>query len=195
MMSKHSWFTSAGLALIAVSLGVGCVKAPQTEFAPGALADPASSAEPLLRDARAFGARGDHLRAEQYLNAALAQGASEQRVLPLLVRTCIADQRYRDAVQYLEDHLRRHPSDRSARFLLASVQFSLGHTELARKGFALVVAADPDQASAQYALAVLLRDDVGDLTEADRHFREYLRVSPQGEHAEEARGSLLVDVQ
>jgi TolA-binding protein len=125
----------------------------------------------------------------------LAQGASEQRVLPLLVRTCIADQRYRDAVQYLEDHLRRHPSDRAARFLLASVQYSLGHTEPARKGFALVVAADPDQASAQYALAVLLRDEVGDLTEADRHFREYLRVSPQGEHAEEARGSLLLDVQ
>jgi tetratricopeptide (TPR) repeat protein len=188
-----------GSRLLVLALWLGgataCVKAPSeaTALAPSAPAGP-TAVTSLLEHARGFEAAGDHLRAEQYLNAALLQGAEERTVLPLLVRACVTDQRFRDAAQYLEDHLRRHPSDAGARLLLGSLLHSLGQAEPARRQLALVVAADPNRAEAQYALALVLRDDLGDVAEADRHFREYLRLRPLGEHAEEARGSLLSDV-
>ncbi len=53
----------------------------------------------------------------------------------------------------------------------------------------------PDMAPAHFALGVLLRDEQGDLVQADLHFREYLRLDPRGAHVDEARGSLLKLVQ
>jgi tetratricopeptide (TPR) repeat protein len=188
MVLKYASRAALSAALFCAS---GCVKAPNAQLEPGATASRASSAEALIERAATFAAMNDQLRAEQYLNAALLEGGDERRILPLLLRACIADQRYRDAVQYVENHLRRHPSQHAARFLLASLQLAIGQTELARKELQAVVAADPDHGEAQYALAVLLRDDSGDPAEADRHFREYLRLRPEGVHAEEARGSLL----
>jgi tetratricopeptide (TPR) repeat protein len=191
-MTERSLDKLRALIFAAIIVAPGCWHARGAELASGNSTERASHAEALIAQADSFGARGDYLRAEQYLNAALAQGADETRLLPLVVRICIADQRYRDAAQYLENHLRRHPTDRAAGFLLASVHFSLGHVELARKELAALVAADPSRADAHYALAVLLRDEAGDLADANRHFREYLRLNPKGAHAEEARGSLLV---
>jgi tetratricopeptide (TPR) repeat protein len=187
----------AAIRWVTVGLGLGlsataCVRAPNTQLALST--EPPSIGPSLLQQARGFEAAGDHLRAEQYLNAALLQGAEERMVLPLLVAACVADQRYRDATQYLEDHLRRHPSDTSGRLLLGSLQHSLGQAEAARRQLWLVVSADPSRSDAHYALAIVLRDDLADVSGADQHFREYLRLSPDGEHAEEARGSLLLEV-
>jgi hypothetical protein len=47
--------------------------------------------------------------------------------------------------------------------------------------------------NAHYALAVLSRDE-NDPVGADKHFREYLRLAPNGPHAEEAQASLLESV-
>jgi len=47
------------------------------------------------------------------------------------------------------------------------------------------------QAQAHYLLGVVARDSENDVVEADRHFREYLRIEPNGSHAEEAKASLL----
>ena len=52
-------------------------------------------------------------------------------------------------------------------------------------------AESPENVEARYVLAVVLRDEVGDLDAADLEFREYLRLAPKGSHAEEAHGSLL----
>jgi hypothetical protein len=49
----------------------------------------------------------------------------------------------------------------------------------------------PRHADAHYALAVLLRDELGNHSQADAHFRAYLELRPEGEHAEEASESLL----
>jgi Tfp pilus assembly protein PilF len=134
------------------------------------------------------------MRAEQYLTAALAGGASEKRLLPLLLRACIADERYRSATQYLEEHLRRHPTEHNARFLLASLYLGLDQIELAKKELEVVLGTNPDHAEAHYALATLLRDATASHREADFHFRAYLALRPTGVHAEEARGSLLIRI-
>jgi tetratricopeptide (TPR) repeat protein len=151
----------------------------------------AASAGDLVERARAFSAAGDHLRAEQYLSAALSQGADERRVLPLLLASCVADQRYRDGLQHVESYVRRHPRDHGARFLLATLQLALGRFDRGIEELRGVVAVAPRHAEAHYALAVVLRDQLGDAAGADRHFRAYLSLRPSGAHAEEARGSLL----
>jgi tetratricopeptide (TPR) repeat protein len=183
----------AWLAGVAAGLAQLACHAPA---APGAAAPAlasarAATAADLVERARVFSASGDHLRAEQYLAAALSQGADERRLLPLLLAACVADQRYRDGLQHVESYVRRHPRDHGARFLLATLQLALGRFERGVEELEGVLAVAPRHAEAHHALAVVLRDQLGDMAGADRHFRAYLRLRPSGSHAEEARGSLL----
>lgn len=147
--------------------------------------------EKLIARGKAFGEIGDYTRAEQYLAAALAQGADPKQVLPLLLRVCIAERRYRVAIDYAEPELRKSPRDYRLRFVLASLYTTIGDTAAARGQLQRALDDNPSFAPVHFALAVLLRDQEGDLVEADVHFREYLRLEPEGSHAEEARGSLL----
>jgi tetratricopeptide (TPR) repeat protein len=188
--------TTKMLVLLALTAGLGGCAA---RTAPrSATANAAAEQQERRRTAAEFVERaiffariGDVNRAEQYLNAALERGADENRVFPVLLRVCIKDGRYRAAAGYAENYLRRHPQNHSLRFVLATLYVGLGDSPKARQQFERVIAAVPEHAHAHYAYAVLLRDYDGDYDRADRHFREYLRLSPGGAHSEEATGSLL----
>jgi Flp pilus assembly protein TadD len=106
----------------------------------------------------------------------------------------VRDKQYRAASLAAENHLRKHPADVSLRFVAGTLHASLGDAVSARRDFEEVIAREPSNAEAHYALAVSLRDDKGDLVAADEHFRHYLKLSPDGAHAEEARGLLLSSV-
>ena len=148
----------------------------------------------LLDRGKAFASIGDTTRAEQYFAAAIAQGGNESAVLPLLLSVCISDGRYRVAIEYAEQYLKAHPNDLRVRFLLGTVYEAVGDTVSARSNLQAVVDAHPEDAEAQYALAILFRDGDHDPVSADPHFREYLRLNPRGAHAEEAQASLLKSV-
>ena len=150
-----------------------------------------STADKLLDRGRAFASVGDSTRAEEYLVAALEQGASPKEVLPLLMNVCISAGRYRVAIQYAETHLRKHPDDARTRLVVGTLYAALGENKPARENLELAVEQRPNDPNAHYALAVLARDGDNDLVEADKHFREYLRLDPNGAHAEEAKSSLL----
>ena len=145
----------------------------------------------LVDRGRAFWSVGDTTRAEDYLTAALDQGADPKQVLPLLLEICVQTGRYRSAIQHAENHLRKHPEDTRTRFVLGTLYAAIGETKDAKSALETVVAQEPNQPQAHYALAVLERDNENDLVAADVHFREYLRIEPKGSHAEEARASLL----
>lgn len=145
----------------------------------------------LMQHARALAQNADYTRAEQYLNLALQSGRDEAEVTPLLIDVCIQDQRYRAALQYAQEHLRRHPRAYRLRFVEATLLSALGDVAQAREELEKVLNVSPDHADAHYSLAVLLRDDLGNRLEADQHFRSYLRLAPRGAHAEEAGESLL----
>ena len=147
----------------------------------------------LVAEARAFWRVGDLTRAEEYFAAAIESGGDEAKIIPQLLSVCVQDGRYRVAITYAENHLRRHPNDVNARFVLGTLYAAVGEVPEARTELERVVAARPAEAQAHFALAVLIRDQ-GNRAEADRHFREYLRLAPQGQHAEEARASLLQTV-
>jgi len=133
----------------------------------------------------------DYTRAEQYLNLATKHGGDPAQVMPLLIDVCVRDQRYRAALQYAEEHLRRHPRAYRLRYIEATLLRALGDIGKSRQELQRVLDASPEYADAHYSMAVLLRDQLSSYVEADRHFREYLRLAPRGQHAEEAGDSLL----
>lgn len=150
-----------------------------------------ATTDKLVDRGKAFATMGDTTRAEEYLTAALDQGANPRDVLPLLLQICVQTGRYRSALQHGENHLRVHPDDVRTRFVVGTLYLAVGETKDAKSNLETVVSARPKDAKAHYALAVLARDSENDVVSADRHFREYLRIEPTGAHAEEARASLL----
>jgi predicted Zn-dependent protease len=134
---------------------------------------------------------GDFTRAEQYLAAALDEGAPANVVLPRLIRVCVTAGHERAAINYAAPELRRHPNNVWLRFVVAELRLVTGDSSGARTDLEQVEAAEPESSAPHYAMARLLRDHFSDVVGADREFRAYLRLAPEGDHAEEARASLL----
>ncbi len=150
--------------------------------------------ERLIASARAFARVGDLTRAEQYYAAAIETGGDEAKIIPELLKVCVQDGRYRVAITYAENYTRRHPNDVSARFVLGTLYAAVGEVPEARAELERVIVLRPSEPQVHFALAILMRDGQKDRVEAEKHFREYLRLAPQGAHAEEARASLLQTV-
>lgn len=137
---------------------------------------------------------GDLTRAEQYFVAALRAGGDERALTKRLFVVCVADGRFPAAASYGEDYLRKHPGDTELRYALGTVYIALGDAPIARSTLEQVVEERPELAGAHYALATVMRGQGDALLEADRHFREYIRLEPDGPYAEAARASLLKSV-
>ena len=174
-----------------------------------------SDAKTLVERGKAFAAIGDHTRAEEYLASGIEAGADPRDVLPLLMDVCVKTGRYRSAIQHGENHLRKHPHDMRTRVMVGALYAAINESSRAKEQLEQVVRPDafpiattsPDaggrsaepssngpvrlQAQAHYLLAVVARDSDNDVVGADRHFREYLRIEPNGSHAEEAQAALL----
>ncbi len=174
------------------TLAVACVKTPGAELREG-MKVVANERDPnrLVRAAEAFLALGDFARAAQYYLAGLEEGAEERAVVPRLIEVYVRDKQYRAAVHAGENYLQKHPQETPLRFVIANLRAALGDGTTAKKELEQVLREEPANANAHYALAVLLRDAASDLSRADEHFREYLKLLPAGPHADEARGSLL----
>jgi Tfp pilus assembly protein PilF len=171
---------------------VGCARTPgEKAQADIATLHAEATAQKLADRGKGFAAVGDSTRAEEYLAAALDAGADPKEILPLLLSVCVQTGRYRSAIQHAENQLRRHPDDVRTKFVLGTLYAAIGENKEARSRLEEVVVARPDDSRAHYALAVLIRDADNDPVGADQHFREYLRLEPNGAHAEEARASLL----
>ena len=149
--------------------------------------------EKLFARGRAYASVADHTRAEQYLAAAIDAGGDPREILPLLLRVCVAEKRYRVAIDYTERYLKKQPADHRMRLVLGTLLVNVGEVEPAASQLDRVLEEAPHLAQAHYARAVLARDE-GDAVTADRHFREYLRLEPRGDHVAEAKGSLLKSV-
>ena len=179
--------SSARLLVLVPLLACGPSLATDAEEPPG---DPIASvdASELFQRGVALAQRGDHIRAEQYLSAAIARGAPEARVLPVLLRVCIAGSRLRMALSYAQPYLLEHPNDWSLRYLVASIHRALGETTEATESLERVVAAVPDEPAPHYLLGVLLAEH--DEHGAREHLERYLELDPSGPRAGAAAEAL-----
>jgi tetratricopeptide (TPR) repeat protein len=161
---------------------------PDPERTPDPLAS--VSGRDLFERGRALAARGESIRAEQYLTAAIDRGYPEQEAMPLVIRACVSSSRLSSALGYAEPYLRRHPQDWSLRFLVATLEVGLDRVDDARANFEHVVADAPDAPEPHFALAMLLRDDLHLEDEARPLLERYLELAPEGRHAPEVRAAL-----
>ena len=183
------------VAIAVLSLAACTPKAPESKVARDIkIVREENKPERLFEKAKAFHQIGDLTRAEQYYAAALEQGYPEAKVLPLLLHVCIESSRFQVAIEYAEPALKKNPRDYRLRTVVASLYSAIGYHTRARTYYETALEDEPNDATAHYALAVLLRDEFKDVVSADKHFREYLRVAPEGPHAQEAKGSLLKEV-
>ena len=195
---KSSWTVSTVLAVATIATlfaVVACgppVRPPAAEQSAKVRSE--SSHEKLVARGKAFAQVGDLIRAEQYLSSALDHGADPDDVMPLLLRVCFQSGHFRTFIDRAQEYLITHPNNVPLRFLLGSLLIEVAHDYgAARDHLERVVADDPTHAEAHYALAVVAREQL-DLVRADRHCREYLRLSPDGPFADDARSSLLESV-
>lgn len=183
-MKLHKSLLICGLALGLGGCGHDAVSADRA-----ALKHEVSAAE-LMRKGEASAELGDMTRAEQYFVMAQRAGADSSRVVRRLLVVCIADNRYPVALEYAEQHLRRHPGDVDVRFVAASLKAASGALAEARQMMLEVLRARPHWAEAHYALASVLHQTGDQLQLADEHDLEYLKLSPAGPYAEAARDRL-----
>jgi tetratricopeptide (TPR) repeat protein len=178
------------VVLGALLLSAGCYNSSKVEDQVDTFQEE-QTPEKLLARGRAFANVGDFTRAEQYLSAALDSDADPKVVLPLLLRVCVAEQRYRAAIAYAEPQLKQVPEDYRLRFVIASLYVTIGEKDVAWEHLKQVATERPSYPEVHFAMGMLAIESEGDPVEADGHFREYLRLEPNGSHAAEARSHLL----
>jgi tetratricopeptide (TPR) repeat protein len=146
------------------------------------------SAEWSFQQGRAAMARGDTVRAEQYIALALQRGYDERAALPLLIEACLKSSRLRAALNHAEPYLRKYPEAHELRYLVATIHAALGATDRALRELERLLREHEQHADAHYLLGVLRSEADPALTA--RHFRRYLELAPDGSHAGDVRGEL-----
>ncbi len=154
------------------------------------LRHPHMPARELFDRGLALAKAGQLVRAEQYVSLAVASGYPQERALPVLIGVCLSSSRLRAALNYAEPYLTHHPDAWALRHLVAAIYAALGQPKRARGELEKVVRDHPSYAPAHYLLAVTLRDEYRDVVATRHSFKAYLRHSPDGEHAAEARAWL-----
>lgn len=130
-------------------------------------------------------AEGDSVRAEQYLAAALREGHEWREALPPLLRVCLTGSRLRAGLNYATPYLRSHPDELWLRYLVATVYLGLGQPLRAREHLHAIRGKAPYQDRTEYLLGQTEWEGFGNAAAAAAHFREYLRLEPNGTNARE----------
>lgn len=198
-MQRSKGTIGAPIVFLVTSLLVGCGR--PTPASPAET--PASAGQKsgdkdaafLLEQGRAYAEVGDSLRAQQYFAASLKAGADEKVAFPLLLRACVEQKNYRLAAEYAEAALARHPKNARLRFLSGALHGTLGDTARSRERLERAAKELPRDAEVQFTVGVFFRDDAADVVSADRYFRQYLALAPDGTHVEEAKSSLMERVE
>lgn len=192
MIEQQTQWASASVMFVSLAMTIaGC--APAKHPVQIQMETMRKEQEPslLFERGKAYLAIGDITRAEEYLSSSIEAGYDARKAMPHLLKACVLGSRFRQALDHGEAYLRKNPDDLDATFVLGTVHSALGQAAEAKVYLAKVLKARPDNAEIHYALATIYRDIDKDPIMSDKHFREYLRIDPKGEHAREARGNLL----
>lgn len=124
-----------GLALLACAyVSLGCAHADRSAQSAQAPRSGEASLAPQALAERGLSllARGDYVRAEQYLQLALRAGHPDQPLIVPLLQTCVASGRFRAALMHAERYLALHPRAWRVRYVKGAIHRALGQPEQAR---------------------------------------------------------------
>jgi len=93
---------------------------------------PELRASALAESGRAWIARGDYVRAEQYLQLAWQAGHPEAELIGPLLQACIASNRFRAALAHTDRYLARHARAWRVRYVKSALLRALGQPAAAR---------------------------------------------------------------
>ena len=179
------------LALLALALVLGCQRADIRKTTSAEAVVPNVTPAALFEVALLHARRGDSLRAEQYLSAARAYGYDEAAATYWLVRVCLEAGRYQSARTHAIEYLRDHPGHWVLRLVVATIHEALGDLARARTELERVVESEPLEPLGHYRLAMLYRRlESSPESRTQSHLEAYLKLAPQGAHAEEVRDAL-----
>lgn len=184
------------LAVIGCFAGaLGCAGASSSTRTP--TPDPLADveADELYGHGLGMAERGDLVRAEQYILAAIEKGFDRGEALPSLLRVCIASQRYAIALRHANPYLQEHPEDWALRYLVATLHLAIGSEERARTELEKVIRDAPEQAVPYYTLGMLHHERHADMGAARQYFERYMELAPRGAHVEEVRDLLRPPIQ
>jgi tetratricopeptide (TPR) repeat protein len=177
---------SLHLLPLLMALGVGCANGPRPQ--PAVPETDAPSRQELVRLGREAARRGDSVRAEEYLNLAIEQGADRRQVMPLLLDACVRSSHLRAALNHAEPYLLDHPEQDRLRYLVATIDLGLGQIAAAKRELGLLLQRSDNNADAHYLLGVI--ESGIDVESARRHFLAVLRHSKDDEQRVEVDSRL-----
>ncbi len=176
MLRKCALLLSWGMAACAAH-------APPVQPSPTEAAEAAS--KELFDQGSRLARQGDSVRAEQYLAAALREGYDAEQVLPLLMRVCLLESRLRAALNHATPYLKKHPDAVWLRYLVATVYLGLEQPQRAKEHLLLIERQTPKHGRTQYLLGLTEWEGFKNQAATEAHFREYLKLEPQGPYAPE----------
>ena len=182
--------------VLALDGALGCAGASSSSSG-GATPDPLDDVDPneLYSHGLGMAQRGDLIRAEQYILAAIEKGFDRASALPSLLRVCIASERYAIALHHATPYLQEHPEDWALRYLVATLHLAVGSDERARSELEKVIRDAPEEPVPYYTLGMLHRERHSDDNAARQYFERYIELAPAGSHAEEVRELLRPAIQ
>lgn len=144
-------------------------------------------AEQLFLRAQELASLGEFIPAEQFLQAARAQGYPEEQATKELVKVCLASSRFESALDYAVPFLERNPDAWALRQVVATIYLATGEGVAARDELWELLEQHPEEPVPHYLMAVVLRDEFQDHNGARTYFEQYLGLAPNGPHAPEVR--------
>ncbi len=187
-MKTARQFAPLAIWLALACLAAGCARSEVTPPAASAREARQKELETLVAEGRAAAARGEGVRAEQYLTLALERGGSKDVILPELLRICLENQHLRAALEHAEPYLLAHPEASALAYLVATIHLGLSQPEEARLTLARLLEREPHHANALFLAATL--DQESEPARARDEFNQFLQLVPQGLRAAEARSRL-----
>lgn len=153
--------------------------------------DPISrvQASELRAQGLSFARRGDLVRAQQYLSAAMAKGFDERIVVPEIVKVCIAASRLRAALAFAEPYVLNHPEDAGMQYVVGTIHMVLGNLQAASDHLGGALQANRLMKDALFSIA-LIASERGNTRAARKNLEEYLLARPRGRHAIRAKRML-----
>lgn len=136
-----------------------------------------------------FARRGDLVRAQQYLSAAMQKGLDETIIVPELVKVCVASSQLRAALAFAEPYLERHPEDAGMQYVVGTIHMALGNLTAASTHLGGALVAGELIQEALFSLALVAQEQ-GHIDLARANLEKYLSGSPRGLYASRAKKML-----